>query len=116
MCRANWRIPAAFPLIVLLSCSTFASSITAETHLNTASVRADGNTSENIKRTALGDFIDENKGFPKTLTELRGAMDRIYGSSLSVVIPFSGAPGYTDLDEARTVYFSPAGDLSFRSN
>lgn len=65
--------------------------------------------------SAITNLIKENGGkLPNTLTQLRHYLDnsyRAFGEVRTSTIPFSDAPGYTDLEEARNLYLSPLNDL-----
>lgn len=114
-CRTKWRFSWGLALLVFLACPIRAAAGDGGLHAGPAMPGSHpvADLPSAIQRTALGDFIVDNGGFPRTLPELRATLDRTYGDSRSFVVPFSAAPGYTDLDEARTVYLSPAGDLYF---
>lgn len=68
-----------------------------------------------LSETALGELVASNGGtFPSSLEQLRDAFDKRYGKdrSFTGVVFFSGAPGYTDMEETRQLFLSPAGDLN----
>ncbi len=73
-------------------------------------------TQEGEQDTALSQFILKNGGtLPKDLDEVRKYYDQTYrywtDEFAGVVVPFSDAPKYTDLIEARSIFASPLQDL-----
>lgn len=63
-----------------------------------------------LSDSAIAQVLNAGK-LPPTLARLRRAMETKWGPSRAQVVPFSDAPGETDLDETRTLYGAASGEL-----
>lgn len=65
-------------------------------------------TSANLSDSAIS-LLLEGKKLPATMESFRKAMEKNWGPTKENIVPFSDAPGETNLDEVRKLYGSEAG-------